>query len=300
MEALDLTITKLQKNAILISKNNYTKHQIKFDNGRLDHYKTTRTGPETIQIKKHTNNIQLLFNTAGNLTVGKTTLLKDEYLILDPKAHTELIVLDQTKKDAEFFILSLDKTYYNLTYINRHTSHKLFMEINVVYILHEILRCEYAAKLKEIFVNAKIIELICTIENQLISQQEEYPIPLTDEILKSMYMARDILVSDLKANFTLQTLARQVGTNENYLKKHFKIAFGQPVFSYLNEYKMKLAKWLIIKQKLPINSVAANLGYKKPSNFSANFYRYYGFLPKNLKSLKSLYFIPQIIFTFVN
>jgi len=79
---------------------------------------------------------------------------------------------------------------------------------------------------------------------------------------------------------SLEELAKQVGLNIKKLKTDFKEFYGVPVFTFLLNYKMELAKKLLQEQKLNVNEIAINLGYSTSSHFIAAFKRKYKITPK--------------------
>ncbi len=88
----------------------------------------------------------------------------------------------------------------------------------------------------------------------------------------------------LDEHLSLGYLCRCFGLNEFKLKKGFKQLFGNTVFGYVQEMRMKTARRLIIEEKKNINEVADFLGYSSPNHFSAAFKRLYGFSPAKLKA----------------
>ena len=64
------------------------------------------------------------------------------------------------------------------------------------------------------------------------------------------------------------------------LKQGFKEVYGAPVFQYLLEYKMDLAKKMLSSGKYNVNEVSINLGYSTASHFIAAFKRRYNITPK--------------------
>ena len=78
----------------------------------------------------------------------------------------------------------------------------------------------------------------------------------------------------------LQELAKQVGLNIKKLKSGFKEYYGSPVFTFLLNYKMELAKTLLIEQQFNVNEIASKLGYSTSSHFISAFKKKYGITPK--------------------
>ncbi len=151
-------------------------------------------------------------------------------------------------------------------------------------IIYDIAGSKYGCNIKALFLRAKIMELLAL----QLEQYEESSLQNSEGLLKKedvekIYLAREIMLEDLSQEFTLKGLARQVGTNEFNLKKHFKIVFGKTVFGYLHEYKMETSRRLITETGEKIGDVATQMGYKYPSHFTAAFRKYFGFLPKQVK-----------------
>jgi AraC-like DNA-binding protein len=91
-------------------------------------------------------------------------------------------------------------------------------------------------------------------------------------------------------HITIIELARQVGTNESYLKKHFKLVTGKTIYAYLLEQRMLLAKQLITKGTTDMQELSRLTGYKRKHHFLEAFKRHFGFVPLSVKTfLLTLY-----------
>lgn len=109
---------------------------------------------------------------------------------------------------------------------------------------------------------------------------------LKKEELERMQKVRDIIINQSGAQISLRTLAHMVGTNEFNLKRNFKLAFGNTVYGYLNQYKMEKAKSLLTDENLSIADVSQRIGYKHPTHFTSAFKKYFGYLPTRIKGGK--------------
>ncbi len=134
----------------------------------------------------------------------------------------------------------------------------------------------------------KVTELLLHLTKQL----EENSIPftaakelLTQEELQRVMAAKAIITNDLAIHIPIVELARQVGTNESYLKKHFKIVTGQTIYSFLLEKRMKKARLLLTQEQVSLQEVSKLTGYKRKHHFLDAFKRYFDIAPSSLKKL---------------
>ena len=81
---------------------------------------------------------------------------------------------------------------------------------------------------------------------------------------------------------TLQSTARHFGYHPVYISRLLPQKIGQTFSEVLLEKRMKRAKLLISHSELPIEKIAAMLGYSNSSNFYKAFREYYGTSPRQL------------------
>ncbi|MGO3806204.1 MAG: helix-turn-helix domain-containing protein [Sphingobacterium sp.] len=113
---------------------------------------------------------------------------------------------------------------------------------------------------------------------------------LHNNLLKKVIRAQMLIEQDLSKSYTISELAKAVGTNEQYLKMHFKRHLGKTIMNYVLEVKMLYAKRLILTGDCRIADVAQMTGYKHATHFSMSFKKYFGILPTALRN--SLYLLP--------
>lgn len=127
--------------------------------------------------------------------------------------------------------------------------------------------------------NAQIFELL---HHQLMDnlQEETHQLSVHYDKVK---LAKSIIHEDLSRKITIPELAKIVGTNEQYLKKYFKVYYGKTIASYTTEVKMEYARMLLAGGKHLIVDVSRMTGYKHSTHFTTTFKKYYGFKPTQLK-----------------
>ena len=151
-------------------------------------------------------------------------------------------------------------------------------------LLYDIFLFEDKNYFKTLHLKSKFIELLMLQFREYENGGQLTPLTeITDGSLVKMYEVKDIIDSNLAKPCTLVDLAQQVGTNECYLKKHFKQAFGTTVYSYLHTQRMELSKDILLNENKKIGEVAKIAGYKHASHFSTAFKKYFGYLPNQIK-----------------
>lgn len=162
---------------------------------------------------------------------------------------------------------------------------KLNMPINskIQGVLNDLICCELEGNLKSLYIKAKVIELLSLQLSQFQSADWVDHAGLKPLEISKMNLVRQIIVEAPEKSHSLADLARLAGTNEQYLKSHFKRIYGKTVFSYLTAQRMDIAKELLIEGNKKIAEVAQQVGYAHPSHFSKAFKKHFGYLPLKVK-----------------
>lgn len=152
--------------------------------------------------------------------------------------------------------------------------------------LDALLNHSYSGAMENIFVNAKVQELLLYSLECLIEEKEESGFAckfLADESGRDrIYQAREILLRHIGDPITIKELSRKVAMNECYLKKGFKEVFGTTIFDFYQQQRMEHAKYLLYEKGLSVTDVSAMLGYSSISHFSAAFKKHTGLKPCEL------------------
>jgi len=151
-------------------------------------------------------------------------------------------------------------------------------------VLNDILHCEFDGHLRKLYLQAKIIELFSLQLSQyeeVLSDTESSQLKPADQ--EKMLMVKNLISTNFEESYTLAYLARVAGTNEQYLKKHFKMMFGQTVFGYILSCKMEKARELLLVGDYKIAEIAELVGYKHATHFTTAFKKFFGYLPQKIK-----------------
>lgn len=151
--------------------------------------------------------------------------------------------------------------------------------------LDSLLNHSYEGSMENIFVNAKIHELLLYSLDCLVNEKENgFACKfLADESGRDrIYAAREILLQHIGDPITIKELSKKVATNECYLKKGFKEIFGTTIFDFYQQQRMEHAKYLLYEKGLSVTDVSALLGYSSISHFSTAFKKHTGIKPCDL------------------
>ncbi|UYQ95105.1 AraC family transcriptional regulator [Chitinophaga horti] len=150
-------------------------------------------------------------------------------------------------------------------------------------ILYEMLSCPMEGRYKQLYIKSKLGELLSMELEAYEQRNSRQPASgLKSVEIERMHQARSIILSNMQSPCSLIDLAHQVGTNEAYLKKHFKEVFGNTVYGYLNQVKMNEAKTMLLND-IPVSQVAFLTGYKYVSHFTRAFKKHFGVAPNKVR-----------------
>lgn len=152
-------------------------------------------------------------------------------------------------------------------------------------VLDSLLTHNYNGSLENIFVNAKMHELLLYSLECLVDEKEEgfsCKFLANDLDREKILNAREVLLQHIGDPITIKELSRKVAINECYLKKGFKEIFGTTIFDFYQQQRMEHAKYLLYEKGLSVTDVSALLGYSSISHFSTAFKKHTGLKPCEL------------------
>ena len=81
----------------------------------------------------------------------------------------------------------------------------------------------------------------------------------------------DFLIRNLDKRFTIEALSKQYLMNTSSLKSIFKAVYGQPIASYMKEYRIRQAMELLRSTNDSIAAIAKGLSYENQGKFTKAF-----------------------------
>lgn len=151
--------------------------------------------------------------------------------------------------------------------------------------MSQIFNQDFRGDLRRIYLEAKAIELICSMSEVMTdSVDERLPVKLTGQDVDRMHEARAILSRNFAAPPSIERLSRQVGVNRNKLSYGFRHLFGQTISEYCAEMRLNQAWQLLRTTDLPIAHVAESVGYSQPAAFSDAFKKRFQQTPRQVRA----------------
>ena len=116
------------------------------------------------------------------------------------------------------------------------------------------------------------------------AHHDEDSCPFRHDQVEVIEEIHKLITSHPEERYTIEELSRKFLINTSTLKSAFKDVYGQPIATYMKEYRMKLAMDLLKNTDNSIASVAAKAGYENQSKFTNAFKGYCGLLPTEYRN----------------
>ncbi|MCG9970473.1 helix-turn-helix domain-containing protein [Christiangramia crocea] len=149
---------------------------------------------------------------------------------------------------------------------------------------------DYTGFLRSLFLEGKAFEMMVIQIAQYEDDENGENLPKIlrkSDIQKVDYVAKRIQ-GDLSTNHTVESLAKEAGTNVNKLQDGFKYVYNLTVNKYMQHVKLEAAKEMLMLSEKNISEIVTSIGLNNRSYFSKIFKEKYGVSPKYfLKSKKN-------------
>lgn len=155
-------------------------------------------------------------------------------------------------------------------------------------IVESITHGEHSGFLRNIFLEGKAYEML----SKQIAQYNDDQNGGKSAILRrsdveKVKRAVELIEEDLTKNYSVDHLAKEVGTNVNKLQEGFKYMFNLTVNKYVQQVKLEAARELLTHSEQNISQIVALIGLNNRSYFSKVFKEKYGVSPKYFLHQKS-------------
>ena len=131
-----------------------------------------------------------------------------------------------------------------------------------------------------LFHRIKAEELVCRLLMELVKRDEKHLVALNIKDIQAIYNIKEQMLEHLETPPIIKDLAVRAIMSPSKLKRLFKQIFGNSIFSYYQEFRMKEAARLLKVEKLSVSDAGFQLGFTNLSHFSRVFNEHIGMKPK--------------------
>ena len=198
--------------------------------------------------------------------------------------HTNIAVVN-IEVDADYLsgLFDLPEKSAVLHSLLQNTQPLLFEQMiypSLQKIVDEIITEQVDETFELFFLRVKAEELICKLLMELEKRDEKYLYSLNIHDIQTIYRVKEQILEHLNAPPHIKELAVYANMSPSKLQHLFKQIFGNSIFSYYQEFRMKEAARLLKEEKLSVSEVGYKLGFTNLSHFSRVFNEHIGMKPK--------------------
>lgn len=143
-------------------------------------------------------------------------------------------------------------------------------------------------KIRKDYFRIKMFELLLfldALEFQAEQKEKTYFYRTQVEKVKA---AQKLLTDDLSRHFTISELAEKFDISQTAFKDCFKVTFGSPVNSYMQNYRINAAATMLKKERSKsVAEIAGCVGYDSQSKFAVIFKRIMGVTPIEYRKMET-------------
>lgn len=147
-------------------------------------------------------------------------------------------------------------------------------------IVNEILTEQVDEIFQPYFLKIKAEELICRLLMELEKRDKKQLYALNSNDVETIYKIKERMLAHLGTPPVINELAMSANMSPSKLKRLFKQIFGNSIFGYYQEFRIKEAARLLKEKKLSVSEIGYELGFTNLSHFSRVFEAHIGMKPK--------------------
>ena len=235
---------------------------------------------------------QNIFPNPESLITGKRSEIIPSVLIATSRINTDDIISIHT--NTATINIEVDVDYLNrlfdlsekssiLQSLLQNAQPLLFEQMiypSLLKIVDEIVTESIDETFKLFFLRIKAEELICRLLIELEKRDEKHLYPLNIRDIQTIYKVKEQILEHLETPPIINELAANANMSPTKLKRLFKQIFGNSIFSYYQDFRMKEAARLLKSEKLSVSDTGYRLGFTNLSHFSRVFHERIGMKPK--------------------
>jgi AraC-like DNA-binding protein len=235
---------------------------------------------------------QNIFPKAETTSAENSVKAIPSVLIATGNVNTEVIIPIDTNPasinievDADYLngLFDLSEKSPVLQSLLQNTQPLLFEQMiypSLQRIIDEIVTESVGTTFELFFLRIRAEELVCRLLMELEKRDEKRLYPLNVQDIQTIYKIKEQMLEHLDTPPIIKELAVRANMSPSKLKRLFKQIFGNSIFSYYQEFRMKEAARLLKEEKLSVSDAGYQLGFTNLSHFSRTFQEHIGMKPK--------------------
>nr|WP_307835674.1 AraC family transcriptional regulator [Elizabethkingia sp. ASV34] len=225
---------------------------------------------------------QNVFSKSGipSVMIGTSRLNTDDVISIHSNTATINIEIDAHYLNSLFY--SYEKSPI-LKGLLQNVQPYLFEQVlypSLLEIVNDIISENTEEGFELFFLRIKAEELICRLLMELDKRDEKQLYALNVHDIETIYKIRTLIIEDLGKPPIIIELSVLAGMSPTKLKRLFSQIFGNSIFSYYQDLRMKEAAILLKENKYSVSEVGYRLGFTNLGHFSRIFKQHIGMSPK--------------------
>ena len=221
-------------------------------------------------------------------TIENTSLLlynPERDLPIEVSLHPNSWVLSVLLPIKKFHSLFSTEAHY-ITFLSEENKDRKYykdgkISPSMAIVLNQLVNYNLHPSVKPLYFKGKAYELLSLYFNREEDVDiAQCPFLVDEQNVAKIKSAKEIIIDRMIEPPTLQELADEIQLPINKLKEGFKQIYGDSVFSFLLDYKMEVARQLLIGGGYNVNEVGLKVGYSTASHFISAFKKKFGVTPK--------------------
>lgn len=217
---------------------------------------------------------------APSVLIATSRINTDEIISIHSNTATINIEIDSCYLNELFDLSQKSPILQSLISNTQPLLFEQFLYPSIQRIIEELLDENIDKTFELFFMRIKAEELICRLLMELEKRDEKQLYSLNGYDIQTIYNVKEQILCRLEIPPVLNELAAYANMSPSKLKRLFKQIFGDSIFSYYQEFRMKEAARLLKEEKLSVSDVGYRLGFTNLSHFSRVFKERIGMNPK--------------------
>lgn len=225
---------------------------------------------------------QNVFSKSGipSVMIGSSRLNTDDVISIHSNTATINIEIDAHYLNSLFYSYEKSPILKGLLQNVRPYLFEQVLYSSLQEIVNDIILENTEEVFELFFLRVKAEELICRLLMELDKRDEKQLYALNVHDIEIIYKIRTLIIEDLGKPPIIIELSVLAGMSPTKLKRLFSQIFGNSIFSYYQDLRMKEAAILLKENKYSVSEVGYRLGFTNLGHFSRIFKQHIGMSPK--------------------